>query len=517
MHSADDANDIESEPIFDRKQARNYYTFLKGSMRRHRLMALLVFLTIVGATVGALYSLPKTYHVQAKVLAHKNPALTVRGDSEGNNTALTGTAAETILRHDSLVALIHQTNLVEHYQAHLAPSQRARNAIVGLFGADKETADDRVEDMVKLLEKRLSVWTDDGGNTVTIAINWPDPHMACRIIDAAQQNYLEARYADEVTALSESIAILQSHATSAKTEVDTAVSAIDKLRAAKDSPPRPAGADRTPTPAPAPRMVVAPRRVEAPPPAETAARVALKARIEAKQRTLSDLEDFRHHRLSELQSRLADARTLYTQNHPAVVDLEQAVASVSGDSPQVKSLRTEIAGLQDEYKRGESSAADPPGRVRPAPRYVPAPVSAAPATPRPLADNILGLDLQLREDRDPDMVYARGQLREAMTNYATLRTHIQTAQIDLDTAKAAFKYRYSVVQPAHLPRKPVKPKAPLVIFAGVLAAAAVSLVLAVIADLRRGRLVERWQLERLLDRPIVAEIELPRLPEPDVQ
>ena len=50
-----------------------------------------------------------------------------------------------------------------------------------------------------------------------------------------------------------------------------------------------------------------------------------------------------------------------------------------------------------------------------------------------------------------------------MDKYSQLRAQIETAQIDFDTAEAAFKYRYSVVEPPQLPKKPSKPNAPLVV------------------------------------------------------
>ena len=109
------------------------------------------------------------------------------------------------------------------------------------------------------------------------------------------------------------------------------------------------------------------------------------------------------------------------------------------------------------------------------------------------------------------MVYARGQLRDAMDKYAALRTQIQTAQIDLETAQAAFKYRYSVVTPAHPPKSPTAPNVPLVMLAALIAALICSLLVSVLADVRAGRLLERWQIERLLDRPILGEIALPML------
>ena len=107
------------------------------------------------------------------------------------------------------------------------------------------------------------------------------------------------------------------------------------------------------------------------------------------------------------------------------------------------------------------------------------------------------------------MVYARGQLRDAMDKYAALRTQIQTAQIDLETAQAAFKYRYSVVTPAHLPRSPDQAERPSRHPGGPRRRDPLRPSLAVLADVRAGRLLERWQIERLLDRPILGEIALP--------
>jgi uncharacterized protein involved in exopolysaccharide biosynthesis len=96
-----------------------------------------------------------------------------------------------------------------------------------------------------------------------------------------------------------------------------------------------------------------------------------------------------------------------------------------------------------------------------------------------------------------------------MDKYAALRTQIQAAQIDLETAQAAFKYRYTVVTPARLPKTPTVPNVPLVTLAALIAATLCGLLFAVLADVRAGRLLEQWQLERLLDRQVLGAITLP--------
>src|SRR6266446_2201699 len=88
--------------------------------------------------------------------------------------------------------------------------------------------------------------------------------------------------------------------------------------------------------------------------------------------------------------------------------------------------------------------------------------NAAPAIPADLFRD-------LATDEDSSVEYARAQLQYAAQQYAAMRGRIDAARIDLDTARAAFKYRYSVVTPPQMPRGPIKPKTPLVMFAAVIA------------------------------------------------
>jgi uncharacterized protein involved in exopolysaccharide biosynthesis len=490
----------ESPDLFDSRQLGNYVRYVTGSVRRRKRLALTLFSVIVLGTLLGLVTFPKTYHVETKVLAQRNPVLPVRGDQPGVDTP-TRAAAETVLRHDNLVALVKQTDLINHYAAHRAPAVRVKDAILGLLKSD-DTEEDRIEGMVETLEKKLAVWTNEG--TVTIAIDWSNAQMAFRLVDDAQTNFLESRHVSEISAIAESVGILQSHASSLRADIDSAVEAIKKLRAEQDAAADPSR--------PAPRMVLgtgsaaAPRRAADPDPEIAKLRVI----IDAKDRAINDLEDFRRRRLSELQARLAEQRAVYTENHPIIVDLQQTIASLSKESPQVTSLRKEVAALQAELDRKNAAAtaeADSAGEPRPAPpTFVAAP-------PPQLPNDILSLDREPREERDPAMVYARGQLRDAMDKYAALRTQIQSAQIDLETAEAAFKYRYAVITPAQVPKRPTKPNAPLVMLASLVAALLVSMIAAVFADIRSGRLIERWQVEDLLDKPILGEVDLPALPE----
>jgi hypothetical protein len=417
----------------DRQRARNYASFVLGSLRRHRPLVAAVFVSIMGATIGSFFAFPKTYHVEAKALAQPTSALTVRGDGPGADS-LTRAAADTVLRQENLVALIQQTDLVRYTLEHRAPVQRARDAIVKFLRMREDSEADQLDALVRRLETKLVVWTSEGnaagGTTVTIAIDWPDGPMACRLVDAAQRAFLDARYAREITALSESIEILRRHTTNLKADIDDAVGGIETMRTATADPPKTDVG--SPVPSARPRVLSMQRPVAPHPVGPDAELQQLRLELQAKTKAIDELEDLRRRRLSDLQARLAEARAIYTENHPTIVDLKQSIVALSVESAQVTGLRQEAASLKAEC---DSKAASPSGVPTPLVAWTTAlagPVGSAASTPPQLPSDVLRIALDLREDRDPAMVYARAQLRDAMDKYAALRNQIQAAQIDLE-------------------------------------------------------------------------------------
>jgi uncharacterized protein involved in exopolysaccharide biosynthesis len=98
-------------------------------------------------------------------------------------------------------------------------------------------------------------------------------------------------------------------------------------------------------------------------------------------------------------------------------------------------------------------------------------------------------------------------LQQSAQKYADLETRIDGAKIELDIAKTAHKYRFSIVRPAEVSRRPSKPN-PLALFVGV------SFFVFLIAfggvllrERSRGLVVEAWQLERSLKMPILGELD----------
>ena len=98
------------------------------------------------------------------------------------------------------------------------------------------------------------------------------------------------------------------------------------------------------------------------------------------------------------------------------------------------------------------------------------------------------------------------RLRDARFSYQQMIERINSAQLELDAARAAYKYRYAVIWPAQLPKKPVSPKPQKVLGLGTLASFLLAVFAATMAEVRAGRVVERWQVERTLGLAVLAEL-----------
>ena len=133
--------------------------------------------------------------------------------------------------------------------------------------------------------------------------------------------------------------------------------------------------------------------------------------------------------------------------------------------------------------------------------------AAQPAAPDARHD-LVALDAALTrlEAEDPQMGYLREQVNFALTKYNSLLDRIEGARLELDSARAAFKYRYTVLSPVQRPRGPMKPKPKLVLSASVVAGLALAILSAAFLDLRSRKFLESWQVERALKVPLLGEI-----------
>src|SRR6267378_5650613 len=175
------------DELFDWQKWRRYAVFSLGSVRRRPFLFAIVFCGMVLLSAGALAVLPKTYEVESRLLAQKNPVLAVRADASQMDLQ-TRAAAETIIRRDNLQALMRQADLLQEWQRSRAPILRLKDRVLRMVHLEP-SAKDLTEGLTDLLEKNFTVWTTPDG-TVGIKVEWRDAPTAFRLVDAAQQNFM---------------------------------------------------------------------------------------------------------------------------------------------------------------------------------------------------------------------------------------------------------------------------------------------------------------------------------------
>jgi uncharacterized protein involved in exopolysaccharide biosynthesis len=470
----EDPDDFE---LVDVEQVKNWIRFVLHAVRRRKLLAVSIALLTVGATLALLSVAPRTYRIEAQLLAQSNSVMSALGNPGRpipfNSDSPTRAATETVLRRDNLLNLMKQTDLVGHWYRHRTWLFRLKDRVVDLISSPTE--EEKTQALVEFLENRLTVKAVEP--TVTISLEWPDAQLGYRLVDTALQNFLEQRHSTEVSTIAETISILEGHAANLKEAIDAEMQDVKRL-------PQAVPAVGASTPASPPRRDLSTE-------VNKAELAEVKVMLDAKRRAISELDEFRRRRLLDLQTQLAQQRAIYADAHPAIVTLQQSISALQEPSPQLLALRKEERDLQSEYERLSARRAE---------------VSSTVARSRS-TDATLPRSGDKRVDLDAD--YARTRLRFAMEKYDVLLERIESARIELDTARAAFKYRYGIIRPPTFPRRPEKPRVPLILAAGLLAALALGTLAAALADLWSGKILELWQMERGLGLPVLGEVPRP--------
>lgn len=481
----------ESANLVDYALLRQWVLFVGHGLRRHALVAAAAFVGVAVVGVLTAWNYPRTYHVESRLLANRTQLLRALGNTRSGlpSEDPTRAAQETVFARDNLVSLIKQTGLVQGWEATRHPLLKLKDRLSALVQGPISD-DDMVDMLVGTLEKKLTVYTD--GITVTIAVDWPDARLAYQIVETAQQNFLETRHVTEMSAISEALSILEVHASQVQKGMEDALAELERVREARSK------GQAAPAPPPDAASELSPARPEL-----TASQLAnqqelaqIRFLIQSKRRAIADLEDFRARRLSELTAKLAEQRVQYADRHPAIVDTQERIQAMQQDSPQLVALQSDVRELIAEYKR--KGGVDPTAMIEPQARRAGARRSSAWVARAALSSQDLA--------DDPTVEHARENLRMATAKYEELMMRIDAAKIELDTARAAFKYRYTVVRPASVPTRASRPNVPALLFATFVAALGTALLCGAALDLWRGRLVESWQVERLLRLEVLGEV-----------
>nr|WP_244222139.1 PCP family exopolysaccharide biosynthesis protein EpsV [Corallococcus exercitus] len=454
---------------------------MRRAIFRHWFLGLCIIAVMSGLGSLAAKLMPRKYHVETRMLTYRNliisslvnPGRSIPVEADQPTRA----AWEMVLSRGNLKSVIKNAKLIEYWDHMRSPMSRMKEQY--LKKAPPPMSDeDKEEALIAMLETSLTVMAEGGSGTVTIGVDWSDPQMAFNIVEAASQNFLDMRHDSEMSAISESVNILQGQVANEAANIKQAIADLE--RAVKQADARRKKKEADPKQASARQALLQTDHALA----------QLKFLVQAKRRAIRDVEEFRSRRLTELRAQLAEQRVVFSPQHPVIVDLEQRVATMQADSPQLISLRAEEQSLIQEYLRMGGTDVD----------------SATEGTSLaglggPMAGAMLGTP------DDPEVAVATDRMRMVVMRHQEKLRRLDQAQTELEISKASMKHRYSVLLPALFPEKPSKPNPKLIAIAGVVGGVALAVFAAVALDILRRRVLERWQVERLLKLPVLAELE----------
>jgi uncharacterized protein involved in exopolysaccharide biosynthesis len=458
----------ESSALIDWPRVREKVRFAARAVRRRPILSAVVFLAVASLGPLTLAVMPRTYRVEATLIAARHavvstlpdPVLLRSFDSEDPANL----ARDAILRRDNLVALAEETHLVERTLETRAPLARFRDWLRHAAGVREPTHQERLDALVERLEKRLAITVPGAQpgapagaakDRILLSLDWTDDRTGKLLVETAARRFFERQRETEAAMSRDALAVLDNRAAGVRQDIEAKVGKVHELEVAmlRGNPALS-------------RTYRAPRgRV----PEETEL-AQLRATVESRKLTLAELDRIQDKQAEELRAELARERTAYGEQHPAIARTKEILERVSAPSPRAEALRTEIAGLEREFQRASERAA------------------------------------RLVDDEDPALEYQRTELRLLLAQYTSLRDRLDGARVESAIAQAGFDRRYAFAVPPVLPRRPEWPSAPLSIAASLLGAMLLTMFVAAALDARSGRILERWQLERNLGLRVVGEL-----------
>jgi len=471
-------------PLFDWPALADWARFVARSFGRHPAVGVTVLVLTLAVTALFAAFAPRKYSASTKLLARPVTTMTMLANPNLPvwDEAPTRAARERVLAHDSVAKIAAETDLVVQWRLRRNPLLKMKDQLQQLIGG--AWTDDVWEDIVVgTLEKRLQVSADT--ETVEISVEWPDAELARRIIEAATRNFVETRHVRQIEAITEAIGILELHTTQMQDSVDASLENLRRVlheRSRGDPRVLARAASRRST---RPRTVTSQELAQ------------LEFTLRAKQAAIAELEEQRRRALTQARATLQQQAMLYNRVHPALLELERKVRQLEGDSPQLRALKRDAEELQAdlEDKGGKKATL----------AVVPAP----PQQPTGLVAGASLASLPAELERDPAVSVAQNQVRVTLDRYQTLLMRVEAARLALDTARAAFKYRFQTLRPAQTPKTALAPSVPLTLGGGFLLAVVLAFFATAGLDLFRRRVCESWQVTRQLKVPLLVHLKEP--------
>lgn len=449
----------------------------RSAKRRKGLSFIVVMLCGALTVLGAIF-VPRNYEVEARLLVQRTQVITGAQTLQLSPEEMRNVAKEyeeQVMAKDNIIAIVRQKDLVSRWDEMRQPHRRLIDKINRKLGKEPPTDDQKYEALVANVQRRLKVWVD--ATTVTIRLEWAEPEAARDMVDAAVQNFLDARFQSEVGVIPERIKILEAGVTQAHKDLEA--SAAELVRQQKLANPK----ERVNVVIP--NLPQGVRDVGREEPADP----ALKARLEGVRQQIAVLQEAKLRHEAELNQELLQKRQTLAEGHPEVIALKQTLEASRADPPQLARLKVEERELMNDIAAKQRAAAEArASESKPAVR---------PVTPAPVIEaQVAGTTKSVQD--------AQVQFDTVTRKYSELVTQLDAARSGLQLEEAAFKNRYKVVHPAEVPTGPKRPVGLIAIAIGILSTIAAVLAVASLADRFSGIFFEPRDVRDRLGLPVFA-------------
>ena len=445
--------------------------FALRSLKRRWFVALTCFVLTLAVAGAFVFYMPRTYRIDTRILSHPSyiiPSLTHPGRSipvqasEGTRGAI-----EMIKSRENLLGIIADTDMIRGWQQTRTGLRMAFDT-ARRFVFGELSREDMKEAVLSTLEEKL--WVTVENDVILISINWHDPVTGLEIVKAAQKRFLDGSAAREVSEIQETLDILGQNVAVAHNNMEAAADRLERIARSRQ-------AGRT-------IRRVGPTRARPESSTETGALVDAERDLAAKTQEIRRVEESYDQRVKAAQAKLTGLRTALGPKHPDVIEAVRDLEVQSFPPEAIAALRNEQAQLEQQLRRLQAASGIAPRRSE---------------IFESLPDVVPSVD--------PDLERALQTYRQTETVYNELTDRRDNAQVEMDAARAGFRYRYIVTLPPVFPRRPEKPEPSKVMVGAFMAALALAAVMALLADLRSRRVLECWQIERLLGLRVLGEVD----------
>lgn len=488
-------NMAETESSFSIKDVFTLLRFVINAMFRHKIIVIVCLISITVATYFLIKIIPRTYQTSSRIMTVSSTTISqlAKTGRYGSQSTTNG-VTEIMKSRKNLVGIIEELNLSKTWSKTRPPFNAWMDGIMSsLFGPP--TDEDVKEALVSILSNRLAVWVEN--DVVIIQVEWHDPKTAFEIQQVVIDRFFEERRSQELAEIRETVRLLEKKYENARSELEEIATKNEKLTLkATEMMEEEEEASRGST-APT-RSYVRSGRLTAGSESEDEELAQVTEELQSVRDEMAQLKATHKRQLDSERQKLAQFETAYGPLHPDIIKSKKYIELLSAQNPVPVELvhkERKLATLEEKLKlQKEDASARPISRrrltVQPQPEKTP-----APEDDKDKADLLIQSRLASDEYRQVEM------------NLRAIGQTLSNARMELEATEAAFNYRYRLTQPPLLPKKPIKPQGMKIMLGAIPLSLFLGVFLAVFADIRSGLILEIWQVEKVLDVPLLGQMD----------